>query len=180
MKIAFHKTLTNLCFFAAVLLIGCHAEIGTKIEDSESSKLDEKLAPNMAEAWKWSYPESTWDPNEASRKWENVERWIGHHPPSQGNRIIEGEWRNEGPNNIGGRFNFIRQHPTEPFKFYAGSSTGGLWVTSGDNEWTCLTENLAAMSNGDLVFHEEDARDVQKCIAPQNSPSPWRVRPSAS
>lgn len=160
MNIAFHQTLMNLCFFMVVLFCGCHEAMSPKVEDSENSKPHKKLAPSISEAWKWSYPETEWDANEASRKWKNVERWIGHHSSSNGSRMIEGEWRNEGPNNIGGRFNFIRQHPTDPSKLFAGSSTGGLWVTTGDGEWTCLTENLPAMSNGDLIFHAADANQL--------------------
>lgn len=120
------------------------------------SEIHKKMRPALADAWKWSYPDAVWNADEARRKWNIMDRWLHDNGSGAVDRQIEGEWRMEGPTNIGGRFNFIRQHPNEPFQFFAGSSTGGLWMTPGDGEWICLTEDLPVMSNGDLVFHPDN------------------------
>lgn len=111
-----------------------------------------KLKPFEAEAWKWSYPEPNWDAWHADHVLDDVERWKNNFNSTASSRIIEGDWRLEGPTNIGGRFNFIRQHPEDPSTLYAGSSAGGLWKgVNGD--WMPLTEDFPALSMGDLAFY---------------------------
>ena len=111
-----------------------------------------KLKPFEAEAWKWSYPESNWDAWHAGHVLDDVERWKNDFNSTATSRTIEGDWRLEGPTNIGGRFNFIRQHPEDPSILYAGSSAGGLWKGV-NGEWTPLTEDFPALSMGDLAFY---------------------------
>ena len=56
------------------------------------------------------------------------------------------------PTNIGGRFNFIRQHPDDPMTLFAGSSAGGLWKGSNSGTWQPLTEDFPAMAMGTWPF----------------------------
>ncbi|MDE0979063.1 MAG: hypothetical protein OSA78_03650, partial [Flavobacteriales bacterium] len=79
---------------------------------NDSEKAFKKLQPALADTWKWSYPEENWDVQEAAKALDNVQRW-SDQMPEESNRVTGGQWRLEGPTNIGGRFNFIRQHPTE-------------------------------------------------------------------
>lgn len=111
-----------------------------------------KLKPFEAEAWKWSVPDSEWDAWHAAHVLDEVDRWKFNAGGTSDARTIEGEWRLEGPTNIGGRFNFVRQHPDDPNILYAGSSAGGLWKGTG-GEWQPLTEDFPAMSMGDLAFY---------------------------
>lgn len=115
-----------------------------------------KTYPSLSDSWKWSYPDAQWDPAEASRSLEQVRRWrtqnATHH-----NRMSGGAWRLEGPTNIGGRFNFFRQHPTDVNRFFAGASSGGLWTDNGDGNWVPITDDLPHMAMGDLAFHPLDA-----------------------
>ncbi|MDA0912975.1 MAG: hypothetical protein O2818_05410 [Bacteroidetes bacterium] len=132
-------------FLGSLLFVGC----------KEESSIDpyKKLKPFEAQAWKWSYPDNTWDPMHAGRMLDEVHRWKSLQQSESGNRMINGEWRLEGPTNIGGRFNFLRQHPTDPNILYAGSSSGGLWKGTGDGDWVPLTDDFPAMAMGDLAFY---------------------------
>ena len=116
-----------------------------------------KMKPFEAQAWKWSTPDETWDAWHAGATLEAVHRWKSLHHSEAGARTIEGEWRLEGPTNIGGRFNFLRQHPTDPSIMFAGSSSGGLWkgvgVSDDGGTWEPLTEDFPAMAMGDIAFY---------------------------
>ncbi|MDE0871710.1 MAG: T9SS type A sorting domain-containing protein [Flavobacteriales bacterium] len=135
-----------LLILAAWCLSGCSTE--TEI----SKDPFKKLQPSLADAWKWSYPDAQWDPLEAAQALNGVERWKRDIEAGT-ERLSGGEWRLEGPTNIGGRFNFIRQHPEQVNRFFAGSSSGGLWTDPGDGNWIPLTDDLPHMAMGDLVFH---------------------------
>jgi hypothetical protein len=126
-----------VCVMSIVSMLIFPSSSSDEKDSAIQKSIHKKMLPSLADAWKWSYPEQVWDANEASRKWNVMDRWLHDESSSSTKRQIEGEWRIEGPSNIGGRFNFIRQHPTEPFQFYAGSSAGGLWMTPGDDEWIC-------------------------------------------
>ena len=105
----------------AILLCNC-STIETDIEESAEFK---KMKPHLAEAWKWSTPDTVWDAWHANHLLNEVDRWkFDQNTQGTALRAIEGEWRLEGPTNIGGRFNFIRQHPQDPATLLAGSSTG--------------------------------------------------------
>ena len=119
---------------------------------SRSEKAFKKLQPALADTWKWSYPEENWDTQEADKALDAVKRW-SHQMSDESSRMAGGQWRLEGPTNIGGRFNFIRQHPTEINRFFAGASAGGLWTDSGDGVWNPLTDDLPHLAMGDLAFH---------------------------
>ena len=150
--------MTRLNFFAlcvvaltALLFVQCST---APSDDASASDAFKKMKPYEAEAWKWSTPDTEWDARHAAYLLEEVDRWkFEHTADGAGTRTIEGEWRLEGPTNIGGRFNFIRQHPEDPTILYAGSSAGGLWKGSGSSEWQPLTEEFPAMSMGDLTFY---------------------------
>ena len=150
----------SACMTAIVAMLIFSPSPSSEQDNEIEKSVHKKMRPSLAEAWKWSYPDQTWDAHEASRKWKVMDRWLHDHSSNATTRQIEGEWRLEGPSNIGGRFNFIQQHPSEPFRFYAGSSTGGLWMTPGDDDWICLTDDLPVMSSGDLVFHPENPERI--------------------
>ena len=114
---------TYLIAAAATLLLCTCSPMKPEAEASVEFK---KLKPFEAEAWKWSAPDADWDAWHAAHLLDEVDRWKHEHTTQgAGARNIEGEWRLEGPKNIGGRFNFIRQHPDDPVTLFAGSSAGG-------------------------------------------------------
>ena len=62
----------------------------------------------------------------------------------------------EGPQNIGGRLNVIKQDPFDTNHILAGSSAGGLFGTSdGGINWSPLTDEFAWLAMGSIAFHPE-------------------------
>jgi photosystem II stability/assembly factor-like uncharacterized protein len=135
-----------------LLIFLWQSDSSTPEDSTRSIQALKKLQPAFADAWKWSYPEENWNPQEAAQSLDQVARWSDQNI-TLSNRITNGQWRLEGPTNIGGRFNFIRQHPTDINQFFAGASAGGLWTDSGDGEWTVLTDDLPHLAMGDIAFH---------------------------
>lgn len=62
-------------------------------------------------------------------------------------------WQVEGPGNIGGRFNTIAIHPTNPNIMYAGAATGGVWKTvDAGVTWNPIFDFNTYLSIGDIKF----------------------------
>lgn len=52
-----------------------------------------------------------------------------------------------------GRINVIAYHPTNANMFWAGTASGGLWVTSdGGQNWTVLNDNMQALGVSDIII----------------------------
>ena len=81
----------------------------------EISSPQGKLAPNLWQEWKWSFPDAYWDPREA----DAAEREARLHNAQSQNRLMEGTWTQHGPLNLSGRINAIHQgsNPLQPTIF---------------------------------------------------------------
>ena len=63
-------------------------------------------------------------------------------------------WLLEGPGNIGGRFNVLKQHPTSSNTIFAGAANGGIFkTTNGGNTWNPIFDDLAYMAIGAIEFN---------------------------
>ena len=59
--------------------------------------------------------------------------------PQTRSDVFDGEWKQQGPGNIGGRVNSVVTHPTNSSIIYAGFARGGLWKTvDGGTNWEPL------------------------------------------
>ena len=75
--------------------------------------------------------------------------------------ILSNPWQEEGPNNIGGRFNAIEGHPTDPDILYAGSSNGGIFkTTDGGSSWNPIFDDYAYMAIGEIKLDPTDPTRV--------------------
>ncbi len=64
-----------------------------------------------------------------------------------------GLWRQEGPNNIGGRFNTIALHPTNAQIRYAGAAAGGIFKTiNGGTTWVPIFDARPNLVISSIVF----------------------------
>src|SRR5688500_167893 len=55
-----------------------------------------------------------------------------------------------------GRINTIGFHPQDPNTYWAGSPSGGFWVTYDDgNTWKCLTDHLESLGVSDVVVGKD-------------------------
>lgn len=119
---------------------------------------DAKLKPHLAEAFKWSFPETHWDPKSAQEALDALYRWRKGLASQDMRRMNQGEWRLEGPTNIGGRLNFLRPTPGLSGNWWAGSASGGLWHTEDFGEtWNWANEDMPHLACGDLAFHPTNA-----------------------
>lgn len=68
-------------------------------------------------------------------------------------------WLSKGPHSSDGgyagigRINVIAYHPTDADMFWAGTASGGLWVTSdGGQNWTVLNDDMQALGVSDIII----------------------------
>lgn len=69
------------------------------------------------------------------------------------------QWTSLGPSSSNsnadglGRINTIAFHPLEQHTYWAGSPSGGFWVTRDNGQsWTCLTDHLESLGTTDVVI----------------------------
>jgi photosystem II stability/assembly factor-like uncharacterized protein len=135
-----------------VLSLGACGSFDSAETESPTADPFRKLKPARAEHFKWSYPDEAYDPSEVQAALNNVERWRASF--ASGARMTGGQWRLDGPTNIGGRLNFLRPTPGSSAEWWAGAAGGGLWKTSdGGNNWACVNEDMPHLASGDLAFH---------------------------
>ena len=122
--------------------------------DSTEKDAFAKFKPWESASFKWSYPDSDWDIRDADVALKNVRSHFEAIDVADFSREIGGDWRMEGPQNIGGRLNVIKQDPFDADHILAGSSAGGLFGTSdGGMNWSPLTDDFAWMAMGSIAFH---------------------------
>ena len=70
------------------------------------------------------------------------------------------DWHPLGPKNIGGRTLCIAFHPTDPNTIYAGSASGGLWVTStggkGAQAWHRIPINYPVLAVSSILIDPDN------------------------
>ena len=116
-----------------------------------------KAKPWEAATFKWSYPNEVWDVHEADEALSLVQKHFEDLEEAGIERTIGGDWRLEGPANIGGRFNAIAVDPFDENNMLAGSCAGGLFKTNdGGDNWNPVTDNMAWMAMGSIVYHPEE------------------------
>ena len=102
-----------------------------------------------------AYLKPSWDPAEADDAFRQAVLMDGGNE-----RTIEGAWTQQGPLNLGGRINVMKQDTAAPERIYVGAAAGGLWrsLDSGAT-WTPITEDFGHMAIGSLAIHP-DSNDV--------------------
>ncbi len=72
-----------------------------------------------------------------------------------------GDWRLEGPTNIGGRINCIEVDPTNESIIYAGSSNGGIFkTTDGGTNWNPVADDFSYMAIGDIAIDPNNSQII--------------------
>ncbi len=76
-------------------------------------------------------------------------------------KVHTADWTFLGPSNIAGRIRALAFHPTEPGIVYAGSASGGLFVSSdGGATWSARGDAMPAMPIGALAVHPDFPDDL--------------------
>jgi hypothetical protein len=160
--------LTCLVFLPTLALLSVLLENEDRTK-AEGRAENNKLKPSQAAAWRWSFPDDTWNPSEADLAAREISDWRAgfqtEHSSEQ--RQAQGLWRLEGPTNIGGRLNFVRQHPLDSSLIFAGTAAGGLWSTYGGfssdgsfEAWSPLTDGMDRLAMGSIAFHPTDTNVI--------------------
>lgn len=70
-------------------------------------------------------------------------------------------WQQEGPGNIGGRFNALAISPTDQNIIYAGSANGGIFkTTDGGTTWNPIFDDHAYLAIGEIELDPNDENTV--------------------
>ena len=111
---------------------------GVDLEQKDPFK---KFKPWESASFKWSYPDATWDAHAADKALGYVIKPFEDLEDAGITRGIGGDWRMEGPGNIGGRFNTVAVDPFNVDRIFAGACAGGLFITeNGGENWESATE----------------------------------------
>jgi photosystem II stability/assembly factor-like uncharacterized protein len=74
---------------------------------------------------------------------------------------FDGEWRTEGPGNLGARVNTLAVHPANDQIIFAGFSGGGVFRTmDGGKHWTPVFDDQVFLAIGDIVFDPIDPNTI--------------------
>ena len=75
--------------------------------------------------------------------------------------ILSGPWTEEGPGNIGGRFNCLEKDPTDPDIIYAGAANGGIFkTTNGGTTWNPIFDDLAYLAIGEIKVDPSNSNRI--------------------
>lgn len=80
------------------------------------------------------------------------------------NTSVETNWKELGPNNVGGRTRALAWDPTVTNKVWAGGVTGGLWynndITSSSSSWVKVNDLWANLSITKIAFDPANAQNI--------------------
>jgi photosystem II stability/assembly factor-like uncharacterized protein len=101
-------------------------------------------------------------PNDAySTSFEKVKQ---HRLQKKSNNLITEPWQSIGPHNTAGRILTITFNPQNPNTIYAGSASGGLWVSysggSGVNAWQRIDTGFPVLSVSTIAIEPEDSNVI--------------------
>lgn len=75
--------------------------------------------------------------------------------------VLDNSWVQEGPGNIGGRFNCLAMSPTDQNIIYAGAANGGIFKTiDGGANWTPIFDDFAYLAIGEIQLDPNDENTV--------------------
>ena len=139
--------------FTVVILVACvFYMIDLSRVNHETKDPFNKLIPWESASFKWSYPDTTWDAHSADKALSQVIKHFEDLEYAGITREIGGDWRMEGPGNIGGRFNTVALDPFNSDRIFAGACAGGLFITDdGGENWEPATDDFAWMAMGSIV-----------------------------
>ncbi len=116
----------------------------------------ERIDPNEQLLLQRSYPDAQFDLAAYAR---GIAVAMEMRRESQASRSME--WVVEGPGNIGGRFNCIVAHPTNPSIIYAGAATGGVFkTTDGGGNWSPIFDEQPYLSIGCIALDPSNPNTV--------------------
>jgi hypothetical protein len=78
-------------------------------------------------------------------------------------------WKNQGPDNIGGRINTIAQNPIKPGEFLVGLTAGGIFKTKDNGlSWYPVFDGMPVLSIAKIVYDPSDSQIVYAATGDPN------------
>lgn len=110
------------------------------------------------------------DTNPATSAEERLKSYEKHQEMKENSIFKKLEWRNIGPYFMGGRIDDIEGYENKPYKFYAASASGGLWVTENNGTtWTPIFDHQSSITIGDIAISQTDENLIWVGTGEQNS-----------
>lgn len=93
------------------------------------------------------------------RAFEQARRLQLFSPLAKG--TAAGDWKNMGPDNIGGRIFAMAINPLNPSTMYVGAADGGVWRSwDAGRSWTSVSDDFPTQSMGSIVINPIDTNIV--------------------
>ncbi len=101
-----------------------------------------------------NYPETTFD-------YKSYFKDIDKLRSTSDQKVLEGEWVDQGPGNIGARINSMAINPNDENEIYLGYARGGLYKTvDGGQNWTDVFREFSYLGISSVVFDPSDSNTV--------------------
>lgn len=140
-------------------------EITTSVEKNISNEEAEQKAPDHKLEFNdhffalRAYPDKVFDFKAYMKTLDSV-----HEEMKVANKSVEDfdeTWRQEGPNNIGGRINAIAIDPTDDNIMYAGAASGGVFkTTNGGANWDPIFDEQPFLTIGTIEIDPTDNNTI--------------------
>jgi len=146
-----------LALFIIVNLFSCDQQQSSKtIESKNEEGSIEKLYPYEDYYLDKQYPETQFHYKVYLNALKEVKSFIGQ----SANRSL-GQWKVQGPGNIGARINTIAVHPSNENIIFVGYSEGGAFRTkNGGISWEPIFDEQLKLTIGDIVFDPQNPNTI--------------------
>ncbi len=152
---AMKKNLQSLpIIFAIIFIISSFLVVYKNIESEESSEdeTSEILRPQEYEFFKHSYPDESIDESAYQKAFDMARAF-----DAQRSNVSAGDWKTQGPGNIGAYVTSIAVNPNDEKEITLGFAQGGLWRTkNGGTTWSPLFDKEGTLSIGAINLDSQN------------------------
>lgn len=139
----------------AVSFYSCDTEHKIKsYDDNLAQRTEDKLYPAEGHIMAQNYPEERFALNAYRSSLANVKK-------QRDNTIRIGNWKQQGPGNIGGRVNSIAVNPEDGNEMLLGYSLGGVFKTEDNGDtWVPMFDNEDILSISDVTYDPNNPDNI--------------------
>jgi len=142
---------TTALVLATLLLIKLNLVHPVKVNNE--TLLNEKQYPYDFFYFQRAFPDAYMD----VEAYKNVMEEAAKTRSSVRGSLFDVPWKNEGPNNIGGRINAVVTNPGNPDIMYVGNTTGGVFkTTNGGADWFPIFDDNPFLATSCITFDPAD------------------------
>ena len=142
-----------------VLLLGIYifSTPETTIENVVQEEIEEEDSKSPDQYNHWLQQRSYPDGFDQEEYLESIEAVKQRTFANKRTIVLTNPWIQEGPGNIGGRFNALAGAPSDPGIIYAGACNGGIFkTTDGGSTWDPIFDDYSYLAIGDITLDPAD------------------------